>query len=158
MKSSSSFRVAIVSAVALALPVAAATPAQATVTKEGCTFTARAPKYADTDSAGYKRFTFTVEGSCQPGRGVNFRTEAWEQDIGKPGDTGGNDLLGKWDGVWSQWPTSQKRTWSHTIRMPYDESDGFEELYHRVRFRVSSNGVNGSWSAWDYSSVVKAPH
>ena len=53
----------------------------------------------------------------------------------------------------------RNRKWSHTVRIPWDEpGEGMNrvELYHRVHFKVRSNGVTGELSRWDYSSVVKA--
>lgn len=138
---------------AVAAPLSIASPASATTIQDGCSFTALKPTYAGTDSDGDRWYRFTVKAACAPGRTVGMRSEAWEQDKGP------NDRLGSWHGTWKNWRSGETRKWSHTVRIPWDEpGEGMYrvELYHRVHFKVRSNGVTGELSRWDYSSVVKA--
>jgi hypothetical protein len=152
-----SFAVSVVAAMATAIPLLSSVPAEATVSRDGCWLTALAPTYAGFDAQGYKQYSVTIRAHCDPGRTMAMTTQAWEQDLaGRAGDPDTpDDLLGSWNGTWSNWTAGEVRTWTHKFRMPRNETDGYEELYHRARFYTSQTG---SYTPWDYSAVIKAPH
>ena len=131
-------------------------------TKDGCYFLVAVPKPAGTTQSGHKVYSVTVQAQCEPGRKIAMRTEAWEQDLDwRPGDPDtADDLLGSWLGSWSNWKNGEGwRYYTNSFRVPRNESDGVQELYHRAHLRVTSdNGVDGTLSDWIYTGVVHVPH
>jgi hypothetical protein len=150
-----------VAVAALAAPVALAASAQAATTKDGCTVTAGTPYYAGTDLSGYSKIRRQVTFTCDAGRSVSYESQLIEQDLaGRAGD--GNpdeDLIGTYNGSMTSFltattSTTQTVTLERSVPLPVpDETDGTAELYQTVKFRVSSNGVQGSWSTLEFSGV-----
>lgn len=128
------------------LPLAIATSAHASTSRDGCTVTPRTPYATGTlDSFGRKliRYEFTV--SCSAGRSITINQERREEDTFSDDSTG----LVNWSQSFSSAAT---RTLGVTRALP-DTEWGDEEIYQRLRFRVSSNGVSGSTTAWENSGV-----
>ena len=139
-------------AAALVAPLGLATPAQA-ATSGGCTVTPLTPIFDGFNSAGVKLVRFRVKISCDAGRTVTVQQQRWEDDQHPDRD----DSLGTvsftrtFDGSRSTITVASRRTLPNTER-------GNEEIYQRVRFRVSSNQVTSPWSAYENSRQASMPN
>ena len=152
MKKISTSAIVIATVAAVAGTLSSTAPAHATVTQDHCSFTAVKPAFVNKIN-GQKYYKYTVTANCQPGRSVVFTSQAREQD------STSSTLLGSWNGVWKNWKSGEVRTWSHTLPLKHTDVDGTEELYHQVRFQVTSDtGVKGSLSKWDVSPIYAAQH
>ena len=130
-----------------AMSVAMASPASA-ATSSGCTVTPLKPVFAGFNSSGVKLVNYRISVSCTSNRTVSIEQEHWEEDPWPNGD----DFLGS-----SSFTTSGVTTLSN-VRTLVDGEIGDEEVYHKIRFRVSSNGVTSPWTSWEKSSVLTIPN
>ncbi len=130
-----------------AMSVAMASPASA-ATSSGCTVTPLKPVFAGFNSSGVKLVNYRISVSCTSNRTVSIEQERWEEDPWPNGD----DFLGS-----SSFTTSGVTTLSN-VRTLVDGEIGDEEVYHKIRFRVSSNGVTSPWTSWEKSSVLTIPN
>jgi hypothetical protein len=155
------FAAAVGAAATLLAPVALATPAEAATTKDGCIVTSGRPFHAGLDRNGAAVIRRSLTLTCDPGRSVAFESRLVEQDLaGRPGDGNPNeDLIVTTKRTVSSFLTATVRT-TQTVtlgrvvpRPVPDETDTIAELYQTVRFRVTSNGVQGSASALEFSGV-----
>jgi hypothetical protein len=129
------------------MSVAMASPASA-ATSSGCTVTPLKPVFAGFNSSGVKLVNYRISVSCTSNRTVSIEQERWEEDPWPNGD----DFLGS-----SSFTTSGVTTLSN-VRTLVDGEIGDEEVYHKIRFRVSSNGVTSPWTSWEKSSVLTIPN
>ena len=138
-------RIAALAAVAAsaALSVAMASPASAN-TSSGCTVTPLKPIFAGFNSSGVKLVNYRISVSCTSGRTVSIDQQRYEEDPWPNGD----HFLGS-----TSFSTSGVTTLSN-VRTLVDGELGDEEVYHNVRFRVSSNGVTSPWTSYQKSSVL----
>ncbi|MBK8469426.1 MAG: hypothetical protein WAR57_07285 [Candidatus Phosphoribacter sp.] len=138
-------RIATLLAVAAsaALSVAVASPASA-ATSSGCTVTPLKPIFAGFNSSGVKLVNYRISVSCTPNRTVSIDQQRYEEDDWPNGD----DFLGS-----TAFSTSGVRTLSN-VRTLVNGELGNEEVYHNVRFRVSSNGVTSPWTSYQKSAVL----
>lgn len=138
-------RIATLAALATsaALSVAMASPAAAN-TSSGCTVTPLKPIFAGFNSSGVKLVNYRISVSCTSGRTVSIDQQRYEEDPWPNGD----DFLGS-----TSFSTSGVTTLSN-VRTLVDGELGDEEVYHNVRFRVSSNGVTSPWTSYQKSSVL----
>ena len=141
-------------AVAAAAPLALALPAQASTTSSLCTVTPRAPFFDHLDSTGQKVISYGTTVYCQSGRSIEIQDQRCDDDT--------YDLIPSADdphGI-----TTYNITFNSTSTV-YESAaktlpdsdpwgDDNEEMYHSVRFRVTSNGVTSPWTAWEGSTVV----
>ncbi len=137
-------RAAAALALAAALPVAAASSASA-ATSSGCTVTPQTPTYSYTATNGVKVLRYDITVTCNGGRTANIYQEVWEED------TFSDDHISS---------TTTSRTFStygtQTVslyRYLPDTELGMEEMYQKVRFTVSSNGVTSPVTGWERSGV-----
>lgn len=130
-----------------AMSVAMASPASA-ATSSGCTVTPLKPVFAGFNSSGVKLVNYRISVSCTSNRTVSIEQERWEEDPWPNGD----DFLGS-----SSFTTSGVTTLSN-VRTLVDGEIGDEEVYHKIRFRVSSNGVTSPWTSWQKSAVLTIPN
>ena len=140
---------ALVALSAVAIPLGIAGPAHATVTSSGCTVTPLAPVFKNQwTSTGDKRIQYPVEVSCSAGRSITITDERWEADT-----TSADDFIGSSTLVNSFGSTGGTLTRTITATLPDSDpwGDDNEEMYHRVRFTVSSNGVTSPVTVWDMS-------
>ena len=86
--------------------------------------------------------------SCSSGRTVSIDQDRYEEDSWPNGD----DFLGS-----TTFNTSGVTTLSN-VRTLVDGEIGDEEVYHNVRFRVSSNGVTSPWTSFQKSAVLTIPN
>ena len=138
-------RIATLAALATsaALSVAMASPAAAN-TSSGCTVTPLKPIFAGFNSSGVKLVDYRISVTCTAGRTVSIDQQRYEEDPWPNGD----DFLGS-----TQFNTSGVTTLSN-VRTLVNGEIGDEEVYHNVRFRVSSNGVTSPWTSYQKSCLL----
>jgi hypothetical protein len=129
---------------AAVLPTVLAAPAQAgTLTRDGCTATPLRPVHVRNSDFDIKVIDYRINVTCGPDRVFTYNQRVREDDSG----TG--------DVVYASRTKAHRFTHNSGTRtivihgtheLPNTEN-GAEEMYHDLRFRVSSGGVNGSWTA-----------
>ncbi|HYO86691.1 MAG TPA: hypothetical protein VES01_09590 [Dermatophilaceae bacterium] len=132
-----------VAAAGAILPIAVASPAQA-ATSSGCTVTPLKPIFAGFNSSGVKLVNYRISVSCWSNRTVSITQQRYEED----GFLNPDDFLGS-----TSFTTSGVRTLSN-VRTLVNTESGNEEVYQKVRFRVSSGGVTSPWTSFQKSSVL----
>lgn len=130
--------------VAGALPLLAASPANA-VSSSGCTATPSRPYVVGLDSGGSKIVRYDVNVACLGNRTMVLRQEVREEDTFSDDSVASRYQYAYFD-------QGGSRTFSWDVKLPNTEW-GDEEVYQRVRFYVSSGGVNSPWTGWHKSSV-----
>lgn len=118
------------------------------VTSNGCTATPLTPSFSHIDPAGQKVLRFTVRLTCAALRSVLVQHEIREQDIL-------TSQLIRSSAFSRSFVTGGTATFSVYSTVP-DTELGAEELFHRLRIRVTVAGIPTPWSAWDSSAVVSA--
>ena len=91
---------------------------------------------------------------CQSGRSIEIQDQRWDDDT--------YDLVPSADhphGITTYTITfSSTSTVYESAAKALPDSDAWEddneEMYHSVRFRVTSNGVTSPWTKWEDSTVV----
>ena len=136
-------KVGLALAAALAAPALAAIPAQAH-TSSGCTINPLTPTFAGFNSSGTKLINYRVSVSCSAGRTAEVTQERWESDSWPNPD----DHLGT-----TTFNTSGVTTLNN-VRTLVDGELGNEEVYQKIRFRVTSNGVTSPWTGWHTSAEL----
>jgi hypothetical protein len=150
IRSKTALRALVVTA-AVAAGLAVMSPAHAS-TRDGCTVTPMTPYHNGTfTSGGEKWIDYDVEITCDAGRDISLEMHRWEADSGL---NGADDLIGTSTRTKTFNSTS---TWVWKITGVLPDNDGgldqYSEMFQRVRFQVTSNGVVGSWSAWEASAT-----
>ena len=141
-------KIAIVTlAAAAAMPIALAAPASA-ATSSGCTVTPLKPIFAGFNSSGVKLVNYRISVSCASNRTVSIEQRRYEEDDWPNPD----DSLGT-----TTFSTSGVRTLSN-VRTLVNTESGNEEVYQKVRFRVTSGGVTSPWTSFQKSSVLSIPN
>lgn len=160
---------AVAGAAALALPLGLAAPADAATTKDGCTVTPLEPEFRGTFTAGNRPEVFyPVEVSCvasATGLEVELDLQTWEQDIlGRAGDVDANGVVNEDEDRIGSGSASRvfgtgggSTTVDFQGRLPHTDTDFDEEVYSKVRFRVTSGPVTGRWTAFEFSPVSGPP-
>lgn len=140
--------VSALSMAALISPIAISTPAHADIIDfNGCAVTkALKPVFAGHDDRGFKRFNYPVTVKCKADREVRIEQKMWEEDDGA--DEIRYERTTNWQDVN---PQGMEYKFRISLR---DTEPGHEEIYHRVRIQVMSNGVSSAWSSWTSSPVV----
>ncbi|GAA4352225.1 hypothetical protein [Angustibacter luteus] len=150
---------ALAAGVGAPLGVASSAQAVGTVTKDGCHLTVDKPAFTNHWTAGgLKQADYVYHLTCDPslaGVSVEITHERWESDLA--GAAGDPDALDEFTGTSTQnksFPAAGA-TKDITVRaaLPVtDDTDGDEEVYQKVRFRVT-NQIQGGWSAWNLSQA-----
>lgn len=141
-------------AIAAAAPLAPALPAQASTTTGLCTVTPWAPAFDHLDSSGQKVISDGTTVYCQSGRSIEIQDQRWDDDtwdlIPSADDPHG---ITTYTITFNSTATEYK---SASKALPDSDAwgDDNEEMYHSVRFRVTSNGVTSPWTAWEDSAVI----
>lgn len=138
---------------AFSMPLVLAAPAEAN-TLWGCTVTPKAPIFSGTfDSLGNKEVNYRIVVACSGGRSVHVWQERWEED----NDWGDDDDRTGWIDLWRHFPTTGGTTTVNLIRtLPDEDKNEFEEIFHKVRFQVTtSNQATSGITAWERSAVVQ---
>lgn len=139
----SAFAALAAAAASIVLPIAMASPASA-ATSSGCTVTPLKPIFAGFNSSGVKLVNYRVAVDCAAGRTVSITQQRYEED----GFLNPDDYLGT-----TSWTTSGTRVLNN-VRTLVNTESGDEEVYHKVQFRVTSNGVTSPWTSYQKSSVL----
>jgi hypothetical protein len=129
---------------AAALPTVLAAPAQAgTLSKDGCTATPLKPVHVRNSDFSIKVIDYRIDVTCRADRVFTYNQRVREDDSGA-----GDVVLASRTTSYRFTHASGTRTIviHGTHELP-DTENGAEEMYHDLRFRVSSGGVNGSWTA-----------
>lgn len=132
---------ALITGTAILAPAVFAAPAHA-ATSSGCTITPLKPVFAGFNSSGVKLVDYKIAVNCLPGRTVSIDQQRYEED------TFWDDHLGS-----TSFTTSGIRTLS-SVRTLVNTESGYEEVFQKVRFRVSSNGVTSPWTSYQKSAVL----
>ena len=141
-------KIALVTLAAAAVaPIAMAGSASA-ATSSGCTVTPLKPIFAGFNSSGVKLVNYRISVSCTSNRTVSIQQRRYEED----GFLNPDDFLGA-----TSFNTSGVRT-LHNRRTLVDTESGNEEVYQKVRFRVTSNGVTSPWTSYEKSPVLSIPN
>jgi hypothetical protein len=142
---------AIVLAAAALLTGLMATPAQASTTSNGCTVHPVTPFHnGDFTAGGIKRVAYEIDVTCVSGVSIEIQQERWEQDGGLSND----DFIGD-STLNNTFNSAGSITRTITANLPDtdDFTDLYEEMYQRVRFRVTSGPVTSGWTSWESSGV-----
>ncbi|MBK7722120.1 MAG: hypothetical protein IPI32_07815 [Austwickia sp.] len=129
---------------AVALPVILASPAQA-VSIGGCTASPVRPYVVGLNPSGNKLVRYDVNVTCSPGRSVQLNQQVREEDTFTD-DT----IVSRY--VNRSFANGGTQQISYTRTLPNTEL-GDEEMYQRIRFRVTSNGVTSPFTGWHKSAV-----
>ena len=113
------------------------------VSSSGCTATPLKPVYHHHNAAGKKVLKYTIKVTCNAGRTITIYQERKEQD------TFSDDLIGKT--TWVRYFGAKTTKNLNFYGVLPDTELGKEEMYHRIRFRVSSNGVTSPLTGWHKS-------
>ena len=108
------------------------------------------PAYASTGVD--KWIDYDVEITCSSGRTIEVEMQRWEADSVL---NGADDFIGDSTHV-HYFSGTASDAWTVTGVLPDNDGgfDQYSETYQIVRFRVtSSNGVHGSWTAWEPSAA-----
>jgi hypothetical protein len=142
-------RVAVGAAATAVALLGLGSPAHA-VTSNGCTVNAITP-YANGDIAsdGDKLVNYEITVSCVAAGTVTLYDERWEDDPNQVDDLIGTSTIVH---VFSSAGATTKTVTAHLPNTD-DGWDQKEEMYHRVRFTVTSGVVTSPLSLWDYSGI-----
>lgn len=152
---------------AAALPLGLAVPAQAATTKDGCTVTPLLPEFRGTFNAQNVPYVYyPYEVSCvasASGLSVEVKTETWEQDlVGRAGDVDADgvnnadeDRIGSATSTRSFGAAGGATTVNIRGVLPHTDTDFNEEVYHKVKFRVTSGPVTGGWSTPELTQATR---
>jgi len=124
-----------------------AAPAEAATERAGCTVTPYVPEHLRHNTAGEKVIRYRVKVACDADRTVVIRWQGVEED---------------WSTWWNKDPddghfsitrsrtfgSEGTRTLVYDKQLPDTES-GSEEMYQKVRFVVTSNGVESESTSWE---------
>lgn len=144
-----------------AVPVAVASPAQASTTKDGCTVSPSVPIYAGYDNASnVPMVDYTITVTCDPSPGgvtVKTQQNRMESDrantVGDP-DTDDETINPQLKSEFVFTPAGGTQSVTYTRTLPRtDDTDGNSEMYQKVRFKVVAGAVNGSFSNWELTAA-----
>jgi hypothetical protein len=136
---------AVMAFAATALPMAMAGPAAASTTKYGCTVTPVKPSHAGFTGSARKLVSYAVHFSCNEGRKIQIEQRRYESDQW-PND---DDSTGQ-SFIYHRFPHKEFVKNPMIFKLP-DTELGREEVYQKVRFRVSVGDVTSAWTPWKSS-------
>jgi hypothetical protein len=152
---------------AATLPLGMAAPAEAATTHDGCTVNPLPPEFRGTfNSAGVPYVYYPYEVSCgasASGLSVEVKTKTVEQDLaGRSGDEDADgvnnadeDPIGSATTTRNFNAAGGSKTVDVRGVLPHTDTDFNEEVYHKVKFRVTSGPVTGSWTAWELTAPTR---
>jgi len=133
-----------------AAPVALALPASAATTLQGCNVSPQTPVFAGF-SGGVKQVRYSVAIACFPGRTIEVQQTVIEEDASPdPDDFVLTEINGFPTG-----PNGAVVIRGITKDLP-DTEGGAEEVFQKVRFRVTQNstGLQSAWTAYEPSGTL----
>lgn len=122
-------------------------PAQAS-TSYSCTVTPLKPVFTGAYANGVKILDYRIAATCSANRYLYIQQQRWEADPAPNPD----DYLGFTD--YSLFVYGGAGTVIHNYRTLVNGEKGAEEVYQKVRFRVSSGGAWSSFTGWQNSSIL----
>lgn len=119
-----------------------AAPAEADTTSSGCTvLTPKGPRADGRDGSNRVIIKYVVEVTCKKGRTIRIQQQRWEEDKGD------DQYLGYYR--WTQtFDKDASMRFTYRIRMEKTEKEN-EEMYQRVRFRVTEGLTISEWTKWE---------
>jgi hypothetical protein len=134
-----------------AAPFALAIPAEAATTLQGCSVNPLAPVYAGRNAAFVKQVRYNVVIVCAPGRSIEVQQTVMEDDVPPNPD----DFIVTRVDSFTSGAGGLVGTRGTTEVLP-DTEAGPEEIYQKVRFRVTpaATGVQGPWTTFDPSGTL----
>jgi hypothetical protein len=141
-----------------AASLAFASPSEASTTLLGCTVTPKKPEIVGYILGGdypvpIARYESSI--TCLANRSVRLTSEAYEQDNGKPGDAGGDDLIQRRVFDYNVGASSGSFVLRFDRPVPdWDAPDAWVELYHRVSYQVTVSGSTNAPTTWEKSTVL----
>jgi hypothetical protein len=136
---------------ALAMPLAVAGSASAATNASGCTVNPLKPAYDHMNSSGQKVIKYETTVYCEPGRSIQIQDERLDQDWTSPDDPYGTTPYT----IRSNGAATQYKSVLKVLPDADARGDDNEEMYHAVRFQVTSdNGVVSAWTPRENSPVV----
>ena len=133
-----------------AAPFALAIPAEAATTSQGCTVSPLTPVFAGW-TAGVKDVRYKVAIACLPGRTVLVQQTVVEDDVAPDVD---DPIVNTFNSISSG---ANGVVVIRGIKEPLPNTEaGAEEIYQKVRFRVTPNstGVQGPWTTYESSGSL----
>lgn len=152
---------------AVALPLGLAAPSQAATTKDGCTVNPLEPEFRGTFNAQnvpYVYYPYEVSCVASPsGLTVEVRTETWEADLlNRAGDVDADgvnnadeDPIGSATSTRSFPAAGGSATVDIRGVLSRTDTDGNDEVYAKVKFRVRSGPVTGGWSVPELTQATR---
>lgn len=137
-------RIAATGAAAAIAAIGVAGSAQA-VSTSGCTVTPFTPTYHHHNAAGNKVLQYKIRVTCAANRTATVYQQRKEEDTFSD-DTIGTSTYTRVFGA-----AGTKYIYFYGV-LP-DTELGKEEMYHRIKLRVSSNGVVSPWTGYHKSGV-----
>lgn len=123
--------------------IAGSSPALA---MDGCSIYVKPPRVIGLYDNGVKKVRYEISSHCNKRRTIEIEDKRMENDTFNDDQTG--------SGTWKKWYPGEG-TWNLWWDAPLPNTEpSKEEIYHKARYRVSSGGVTGGWSAWNYSGTV----
>jgi hypothetical protein len=157
-------RAGVTTAALAALTVGVHAPAQATTWSSGCSVTPQAPYFAGTYTAGnVPEVYYPYVVTCLPSSAamsVEVKTETWEADlVGRAGDVDADGINNSDEDYIGQATTTRSFTalgGTKTVKvkgvLPHTDTDSNEEVYHKVKFRVTSGAVTSAWTPFELTA------
>ncbi len=152
---------------AAALSLGLASPAQASLTKDGCTVDPQDPYFAGTyNSSNVPEVLYEYVVTCDPSSAastVEIKMETWESDLnGRAGDVDADTVNNPDDehnGNGTLSTTISKAGGTKTIKIKglvsHTDDDGNDEMYGKSKFRVKSGNVTGAWTGFELTDAVR---
>ena len=137
----------IMATVVAASPIGLATSAQAALQGSGCSISVDGPSYAGRNSSNEVLLAYPIDITCLKGRTIEVYQEQWEEDGGSNDDYIANsytDLSFETEGGSKHVVVSGK--------LPHTEARN-EEMYQKVRFRVTEGHTTSSWTPYERSGA-----
>ena len=143
--------VGTIAAAAAVVPLALTTAPAHAATSGGCTVTPSKPFFDGFNTSGVKQVRYRVTIKCDANRTVTVLQRRYEDDRAPDAD----DYLGATVFV-RNFGGSGTKTASTLVSLRNTEG-GNEEVYQRVRFQVTSNGVTSPWTSWQTPPSSPSP-
>jgi hypothetical protein len=94
---------------------------------------------------------------------VQVKSQTWEADLaGRAGDVDADGVDNADEDYIGQVTTTKSFTKAGGTRrvnvkgvLPHTDTDANEEVYHKVKFRVTSGAVVGGWTSFELTSATR---
>jgi hypothetical protein len=145
----------LAAAAAMTLLLGLAGRAEASTNLAGCTVTPKTPEVLPyLDANGNKQVRYPVAVTCLGTRSIHITQLAYEQDNGKPGDSGADDKFAGWTWIWNFSGLGGSKTFAPVLAVPDLDTDLYVELYHQISFYVTASLATTPPTAYEKSPVL----